>query len=476
MHVNILQEYKVPQRRNWKLVARKIVEQLPNNGGSLKKAYRFGKLVQLRIQTKTRRIFNNYSIPDTETIYWISPERIELYTNHCGSRDVREFQERFPERVATQNFREQVFDRDKDKGKVYGGNWDISEYRFTELEIYKAFEARILSGAEWEETDFYQTTVSRIKQGNVLWGCDNEEKFVERCDYLDRLIESIKDQGYRLNSDVLIQGDDPQSLTKHKETGSEVLVNVGRNGEYLFQDSRHRLAIAKILDIDKIPVKVLVRHEQWQELREHLSTMLANSAGASKRGVLYQSPIHPDLSDFPATHACEDRFELIKEHLVGHSGNLLDLGASLGYFCHRCEDLGFNCYAIELLPEVVWAADRIRRAERKNFQIIEGDLITACSSAPLNNLKFDTVIALNIMHWFLMTKDKYEQLKSWLQTLRVERMFLEVHRTDEFHMIDAYANLEPDEFVSFVLENSSLKNAEFLSHTDDGRRMYKLTS
>ncbi len=55
-----------------------------------------------------------------------------------------------------QDFRSQVFDRDKDKGKVYGGDWDISDYRFTELEIYKALEARITNGASWEETDFYK--------------------------------------------------------------------------------------------------------------------------------------------------------------------------------------------------------------------------------------------------------------------------------------------------------------------------------
>ena len=55
-------------------------------------------------------------------------------------------------------------------------------------------------------------------------------------------------------------------------------------------------------------------------------------------------------------------------------------------------------------------------------------------------------------------------------------MFLEVHRTDEYHMVDAYANLEAEEFVELVLENSSLTNAEFLSCADDGRKMYKLFS
>lgn len=476
MHVNILWESRVLQRRDWNSLARKIVDRLPNHGKIVKSVYRIGRLMQFWIQAKTNRAFRKDSICDVETIYWINPDRIEFYTNYCSNDDSDKLQEKSAERRAMQNFREQVFDRDKDKGKVYGGNWDISEQRITDLEIYKALEARILNGVEWEETDFYRTIVLRIKQGSVLWGCETENAFMERCEYLDRLISSMRDLGYRLNNDVLIEGDDPQSLAKHKEIGSEVLVNIGRNGEYLFQDGRHRLAIAKILGIDSIPVKVLVRHEQWQKLREHLSAMLESSAGASKKGVLYQSPIHPDLRGFPASHACEDRFEIIKEHLIGHNGNLLDVGANLGYFCHRCEDLGFNCYAIELLPEVAWAADRIRIAERKNFQIVENDLISAFNSAPLKDMEFDTVIVLNILHHFLITKEKYEQLKSWLQKLKVKRLFLEAHRTDEFHMVDAYANLEAEEFVKFILENSSLTNAEFLSCADDGRKIYKLFS
>lgn len=461
--------------RDWKSVARRAVAVLPDNGRFVRGAYRSAKLLRFRLLIKLRHIISKDSIADPETIYWISPNRIEFYTNYRGS-GLQESQERTRQRMAMQDFRAQVFDRDKDKGKIYAGDWDISEFRFEELEVYKALKARICDSTPWKETDFYKTMVARIDQGSPLWGCADEAAFVKRCNYLDRLIESIRDNGYKLNSDVLIEGDDPHALTKQEVITSEVLVNIGRNGEYLFQDGRHRLAIAKILGLDSIPVKVVVRHRQWQELREHLSTMTKNSSGASKKGVLYQLPMHPDLKDFPATHACEDRFEVMREHLLGHGGNLLDVGANLGYFCHRCEDLGFKCYAIELLPEVVWAADRIRTAEKKEFRIVQGDLITAFESAPLKNIEFDTVITLNILHHFLRTKERYEQLRSWLQRLNVKRMFFEAHRTDEPHMVGAYANLEADQFVEFILENTSLTNAEFLSIADDGRKMYKLFS
>ena len=448
---------------------------LPNNGSAVKSIYRSGKVLQFKLQMKVRNVSKKDAIPDTETIYWISPKRIEYYTNYNPNSDDHEFEARAAQRIAMQDFSGQIFDHQKDKGKVYDGDWDISDYRFEELEIYKALEARIKAGTPWRETDFYKTIVLRLNQGESLWGCDNEEAFIKRCDYLDRLIASIKEQGYKLNSEVLIEGDDPQLLAKHKEVGSEIVANIGRNGEYLFQDSRHRLAIAKILELDTIPVRVLVRHRQWQELRNHLSTMMENSIGASKKGLLYQSPIHPDLSDFASTHACENRFDAFKEHLEGHSGNLVDIGCNLGYFSHRCEDLGFNCYAIEYLPEVAWAANRIKEAENKKFQIIEGDFTAAFQAEPLKEMEFDTVIVLNILHHSLRTKEKYEAMKSWLQTLKVKRMIFEAHRTDEPHMIDAYANLETEDFIQFIFDNSSLTKSEFIYEAEDGRKMYKLT-
>jgi hypothetical protein len=46
----------------------------------------------------------------------------------------------------------------------------------------------------------------------------------------------------------------------------EIYVNIGRDGTLFFNfNSRHRLAISKILELAKIPVRVFVRHEQWQK-------------------------------------------------------------------------------------------------------------------------------------------------------------------------------------------------------------------
>ena len=64
------------------------------------------------------------------------------------------------------------------------------------------------------------------------------------------------------------------------------------------------------------------------------------------RGVLDYQLTHPDLQDIPFKYndLC---FNLIKENITISQGTLLDIGANLGYFCHKFEDLGFDCYGVE---------------------------------------------------------------------------------------------------------------------------------
>ncbi|ELY51869.1 hypothetical protein C494_02011 [Natronorubrum bangense JCM 10635] len=54
------------------------------------------------------------------------------------------------------------------------------------------------------------------------------------------------------------------------DTLDEVTVDVGRNGELLHVDGIHRLTVAKLLDLNEIPVVFLIRHKEWTEYREKL--------------------------------------------------------------------------------------------------------------------------------------------------------------------------------------------------------------
>jgi len=230
--------------------------------------YRQARYLHRMCVTKARLFLSDHRLPDPETVYWIDPKRVVYYTNYRRI-DRQLFEKGAAERVRRQAFREQVFDRYGDKGKIIGGDWDLSNYRFSDLAVYEAIELRMRENIEWKETSFFRIVLARIQAGERLWRCSNKEDFVERCRYIDRLIDSIKEVGYRLNHEILIKGDDPSSLAKHPVVSDEITVNIGRDGAYLFQDGRHRLAVAQILGLKKVPVKILVRHASWQKLRDY---------------------------------------------------------------------------------------------------------------------------------------------------------------------------------------------------------------
>ncbi|MCD6418860.1 class I SAM-dependent methyltransferase [bacterium] len=431
-------------------IKKTIVKKVPG-GKFLRESYWRTRHFSRNFIAKIRANLGRYNIPHPDTIYWISPERIVYHTNYNPSgRDIP--------------FRDRIFDPDRDKGKIIGGNWDISDFKFTDLDIYKAFELRILRKEKWENTKFYRRVLSDINSGKTKWGCSSKEELDKRFDYLDRLIESIRTNGYKLSEDVIVEDED-KSFAGRKE---EVTVNIGRDGQFLFENGRHRLSIAKILKIPKIPVKVVVRHKEWQNFREYVLQYARTSGGR-----LYQPPIHPDLSDIPVQHGCEDRFKAIVES-VGYNGigkKVLDIGAYIGYFCHRFEDYGCDCYAVEPLTELCYIMRKIKIAEGKNFTIIEKSIF---DTDIVERQKFDIVIALNIFHHFLKTEDDYHKLTNLLAKLNVDVMIFEPHLPDEPQMKDAYRNYDVNEFVKFILKNSPLSNFEHIYTADDGRKIFKL--
>ena len=64
---------------------------------------------------------------------------------------------------------------------------------------------------------------------------------------------------------------DSLDLEKHLPPEQrEITVDIARNGDLLWRGGAHRLAIVKILGVDKIPVRICVRHKKWQENRDKL--------------------------------------------------------------------------------------------------------------------------------------------------------------------------------------------------------------
>lgn len=131
----------------------------------------------------------------------------------------------------------------------------------------------------WIETNYVQNELSRISQGKSGWGDSrSKSELLEYCADVDELYYSIRDDGYKTQEQL---GHTDNLIDARR---NEIMVDVGRNGKLLYVDSRHRLAIAKILELEKVPVVFGVRHADWMRLRD----------------VHYENKntcIHPDLRD-----------------------------------------------------------------------------------------------------------------------------------------------------------------------------------
>jgi hypothetical protein len=158
-------------------------------------------------------------------------------------------------------------------GSVIGGDWDQSDRRFEESELYRSFVAHFQDGVDWPQTALYDTILGYIDNGTPLWGCTTESEFRDRCRELDALYDAIRQHGYRSQAELLRAPiDDPvhgdTAVPYHlRLVNHELAVCIGRDGDILFKDGRDRLAIAKILGLDSIPVWVMIRHPRWQQLR-----------------------------------------------------------------------------------------------------------------------------------------------------------------------------------------------------------------
>lgn len=178
-------------------------------------------------------------------------------------------------------------------GRVFGGEWDRIERYVADSTINRSFRRHFEDGVRWEETQFYDETLAAIDAGETLWDCRSRSDLDQRCAQLDRIYERIAADGYKTQNELHELGDPNISENQlYRTIWCEIGVHIGRDGEFVFQDGRNRLAIARVLGVESVPVVILVRHKQWQRTRDRVAR------GELKRSTLPERlRDHPDLSD-----------------------------------------------------------------------------------------------------------------------------------------------------------------------------------
>lgn len=141
--------------------------------------------------------------------------------------------------------------------------------RFSESIIHRSMEDHFRRGTPWEETEAFRKVRWILDESDHTWGGRSKREVLQHCEYLDDLYERIRRAGYRTQRE-LAEEDPERDGGLLTSVRNEILVDVGRDGELLFVDGRHRLSIAKLLDLDRIPVAFVVRHPRWMEHRDEV--------------------------------------------------------------------------------------------------------------------------------------------------------------------------------------------------------------
>jgi hypothetical protein len=341
--------------------------------------------------------------------------------------------------------------------EVHDGDWDAAlDERFDETDVFKALEDHLVLGRPWEESPFYQRVITAINRGVTKFGCSTEEEFRERSEVIDRLYCEIAANGYRTQSEL---GTD--------QANDEIRVAIRRDGRFLFLDGRHRLAIARILGLPQVPVRVTQRHAEWDAFKTEVRDY------AQKRGGrVYQVIDHPDLESIPAHHGTE-RVEFISAALADYDcegKSLLDIGTHWGFMAQQMEKLGFDGTGVELSRRNARFAQQLMKASESRVGVWRGDIFEYPDAE-----KHEVVLELNVFHHLIKTEEKHEALKRFLARLvKTDVIFFEPHDHTTAQLRDAYRNYAPEEFAQFVGEHAGMSRIELLGHADDQRAVFML--
>jgi RNAse (barnase) inhibitor barstar len=304
---------------------------------------------------KNSILYFRSDIIDIHKLIWINPSKIQ----YCALNE---------------------FDINKYKGRVLDGEWDHLSKKFENLDLFLAIKSVCIEGRHWQETEFYNKVLVRLNQGKRAWKCNNIDELVSRCEGIKSLFQDIQKNGYKIQYEILKQKQIYHPL-KHDD---EIVISIGRNGDLLFSDGAHRLSIAKLLALNKIPTKIAVRHQEWLHFRQELKQYANNN-----NGKLPQPIDHPDLASFSTQYDCYERLSIIRKNIPSQKGLMLDIDAKFGFFCDKFEEKGFTCYAMEESKSLRYFLEKVRRMQNRTFKILPGSRL---NSSEILNTQFNIQI------------------------------------------------------------------------------------
>lgn len=410
---------------------RRFLRRYPALRGFIQRSYRSGQYAGARIMSKLRS--------DDLYLLNVDPSRIQMTVNKEDG-------------TLTGNTLRHV-------GTVAGGDWDLGGVPVSEHGgVAAILRSYVVEQRPLSTIPEYDSNLKRIEQGKLIDSCTTREEYESRWREIAGLYAAIRDFGFK--TQIELGSANPLD---------EIRVQIGRSGEFLFEEGLHRLVIAQALNISDVPVLVTRRHSDWAALREAVLRIVL------QRGFIHQPFDHPDLDTLPLHFGNQlakkamygnERWEYIKQSLPVQTGTVLDIGAYFGYFDHRFEELGFTCFAVEPDRENLAVLNLYRSMQGRKFTVWPQSIFA------VEKYEFDVVLALNIFHHLVRTQADYERLVIFLQELDCRALYFE---PDDNVGINSFRHFSEHEFVNFIQTASGLNNVQYLGRAKEGRGLYLLS-
>jgi len=262
--------------------------------------------------------------------------------------------------------------------QVLDGDWDLNFVSHDEEDFYlslKMFEKT----KSWKETPHYKRIIKEIKSGKIKWGCNNTNQFECYLDNIVKIFNSIKKDGY---CDI--------------NPNDRVEVNVGRNGQYFLNNGRHRLAMAKLLGIKKIPININTIHSSLVPP----SSLDRDYALFNRRKNIMEKYVNIDWSVFS-------------------NKTVLDIGPAYGIWSVLSHHHKGLVEAIDVDDEYMRIFKKITGFFRYNIPISKKNVLEMSTDK-----KYDIVFFMAVWHHIPRQQDCYKALDT-IFSITKERLILE---------------------------------------------------
>jgi len=202
----------------------------PNQSRISEAARLFEELIHRRILSELciEESTNNLEQNKT-TILWIDPKKVKKDSRSLNGIKI------------------------KNAGYIVDGCWDKRTRNFENRWKIKSLKTHFNSGISWEETVYFKRINLWLKMGGKWRGCEQSSDLKSYLKKYDELYCELNSEGYKSQSELRPNATTPE----HNEIG----ITISRSNEFAWYDcGQHRLYLAQLAGINKVPVRVVAVH------------------------------------------------------------------------------------------------------------------------------------------------------------------------------------------------------------------------